>query len=41
MFLKLKSHFCLFHFTNYDIYDLMISCDQYLNDNKASFNKKF
>jgi hypothetical protein len=40
MCLRLRSHFCLFHFTNYDIYWLMISCDQYLNDNKAQSNKK-
>ncbi len=41
MCLKLRSHFCLFHFTNYNIYWLMISCDQYFNNNKARSSKKF
>jgi hypothetical protein len=41
MLLKLKSHFYLLHVTNYDIYWLMISCDQYLNDNKELSSKKF
>ncbi len=40
MRLELKAHFCLLHFTNYDIYELLILCDQYLNNNKARLNKK-